>query len=45
MSDYQQCLNDLGDPKTADLSLVNPNITTISLLEKKFVIKDLWGYK
>jgi hypothetical protein len=27
-------------PKTADLSLIDPKITTISLVDKKLVIKD-----
>jgi hypothetical protein len=31
-------------PKTADLSLIDPKITTISVVDKKFVIKDKENY-
>jgi hypothetical protein len=44
ISDQQKCLKDFGESQTADLSLIDQNITTISLDEKKFVIKDLDEY-
>jgi hypothetical protein len=45
IENQQKCLEDLGMPKTADLILIDPKITTISLGENKLVIKeDLDGY-
>jgi hypothetical protein len=42
---FHKCLEDLGMPKTADLSLINPYITDISLFDKKFVIINFDLYK
>jgi hypothetical protein len=45
IENQQKCLEDLGMPKTADLSLIDPKITDISLADSKFVIIDFDEYK
>jgi hypothetical protein len=45
IENQEKCLEDLGMPKTADLSLIDPKISAISLVDNKFLINSLDGYK